>query len=99
MEPVSNLKRLRLGRGLSLRALAAECKASAKRLHFRTHSPEHYQIVAYEHGKLLPHPRTARLLAATLNVPLPWLLGRPSIPIYLLYGFGRAAVDSRPATQ
>src|SRR5260370_39614245 len=63
-----NLRRLRLERGLSLRNLASECAAAAQRLRFRTHTPEHYQIVAYESGRLGAHPRTARVIAAALGV-------------------------------
>jgi hypothetical protein len=64
----ANLRLLRLERGLSLRKLASECAAAAQRLRFRTHSPEHYQIVAYEAGRLGAHPRTVRVIAAALGV-------------------------------
>jgi hypothetical protein len=57
-----------------LRRVQGSCEASR----LPHPQPEHYQIVAYEHGKLLPHPRTARVLAAALNVPLPLLVGEPS---------------------
>jgi hypothetical protein len=64
----ANLRRLRLERGLSLRGLAAACSDAAQRLRFRSNTPEHYQIVAYEAGRLGPHPRTARVIAAALGV-------------------------------
>jgi hypothetical protein len=64
----ANLRRLRLERRLSLRGLATRCSDAAQCLHFRTHTPEHYQIVAYEAGRLGAHPRTARVIAAALGV-------------------------------
>jgi hypothetical protein len=48
--------------------LAFECKEAAQKLRF--HSPEHYQLVRYEAGRLGAHPRTARVIAAALGVPL-----------------------------
>jgi len=48
----AKLRRLRLEWGLSLRGLASACNQAAQRLRFKGHSPEHYQIVAYEAGRL-----------------------------------------------
>jgi hypothetical protein len=64
------LRRLRMERGLSLRGLAGACKQPALRLSFRSHSPEHYQTVAYEGGRLGTHRRTRMVMAAALGVPL-----------------------------
>jgi hypothetical protein len=71
----ANLRHLRLERGLSLRGLASACKQAAKRLCFRSHSPEHYQIVAHEAGRLGAHPRTARVIAAALGVAVDQVYG------------------------
>jgi hypothetical protein len=71
----ANLRHLRLERGLSLRKLASECAAAAQLLRFRTHTPEHYQIVAYEAGRLGAHPRTVRVIAAALGVAVDQIYG------------------------
>jgi transcriptional regulator with XRE-family HTH domain len=63
------LRALRLERGLSLRGLASDCRKAAKLLKFQDHTPEHYQIVRYEAGKLGAHLRTRRILAVALGVP------------------------------
>jgi len=64
------LRRLRVERGLSLRGLASACTQAAKRLRLDSHTPEHYQLVAYEAGRLGAHPRTVRVIASALGVPL-----------------------------
>lgn len=66
----AELCRLRLERGLSLRKLASECAAAAKRLKIDTHTPLKYQIVAYEAGRLGAHHRTRIVIAASLGVSL-----------------------------
>ena len=69
-------KRLSFGTNLRLeRGLAFACKQAAKRLCFRSHSPEHYQLVAYEAGRLGAHPRTVRVIAAALGVAVDQIYG------------------------
>jgi hypothetical protein len=65
-----SLRRLRVERGFSLRGLAHACEKAAQRLRFNSHTPEHYQLVRYEAGRLAPHPRTVRVIAAALGVTL-----------------------------
>jgi lambda repressor-like predicted transcriptional regulator len=74
-----SLRRLRVERGLSLRGLASACTRAAKRLRFHTHTPRPYQIVRYESGRLAPHPRTARVIAAALGVPVSELVSVSSL--------------------
>jgi hypothetical protein len=52
-----------LERGLSLRGMA-------RGLGFTSHSPEPYQLVAYESGRLGAHHRTRLVIAAALRVPV-----------------------------
>lgn len=59
---MKNLKRIRLERGLSLRALARQVGCSYNAIH------------TWEHGTARPQPRNAKALREALGVPLDLLL-------------------------